>query len=78
MARHEEPAGGLGRDSHVMLAIWMRFPQVSSKTAVVDRPHLGGLLGEADPEAAQPLVLGLHVVDGERRERDAVARPAPP
>ena len=53
-------------------AIWIRLPQVSSSTAVVTGPIVGGLLGEAHAEPAQPLVLGPDVVDGEGGERDAV------
>ena len=54
------------------LAIWIRLPQVSSRTAVVTGPICGRLLGECDPERAQPLVLRVHVGDGEGGERDAV------
>ena len=50
----------------------MRLPQVSSKTAVVTGPIVGRRLGEPDAEPAEPIVLGLDVVDRERRERDAV------
>jgi hypothetical protein len=32
--------------------------------------HLERLLGEPDAEAAEPLELGVHVVDGERGGRD--------
>ena len=45
---------------------------MSSKHRGGDRAHRGRRLGEADAEAAQPLVLGCDVVDGEGRERDAV------
>src|SRR5919204_4583737 len=34
--------------------------------------HLHGLLGEANAELAESLVLGVDVFDSERRERDAV------
>ena len=53
-------------------AIWMRLPQVSSKTAVVTGPMLRGRLHEADTEPAQPIELGLHVIDAEGRVRHAV------
>src|SRR5690606_10821596 len=36
------------------------------------RAHVHRLLGEVHAEGAETLVLGLHVVDGERGERDAV------
>ena len=53
-------------------AIWIRLPQVSSKTAVVTGPISVGSWVKRTPSSRQPLVLGLHVVDGERGERDAV------
>ena len=53
-------------------AIWMRLPQVSSRTAVVTGPiSVGGCVNRT-PSAAQPLELGLDVVDGERGEGDPV------
>ena len=39
--------------------------------SIGDRVHLQGLSGEADTEVAHPLVLRLHIVDGELGERDA-------
>ena len=52
-------------------AIWMRLPQVSSKTAVVTGP-MRWLLREPDTELPHTPELRLDVVDAERRVRDAV------
>jgi hypothetical protein len=44
------------RRCFLRLAIWMRLPQVSSNTAVVTGPNLGGLLSKADATRRQPLL----------------------
>ena len=43
----------------------MRLPQVSSRTAVVTGPISVGGCVNRDAQAAEPLVLGLDVVDAE-------------
>ena len=67
--RHDR---GRLRQAAACAAIWMRLPHVSSKTAVVTGPiGVGGCVNWT-PRPAEPIELGLGVVDGERRVRDAV------
>jgi hypothetical protein len=56
----------------------MRFPRVSSRTAVVTEAHLRWLLSEPHAERAQALVLRLDVGHRERGERDPVSDEPPP
>ena len=60
------------RAGQLVAAIWMRLPQVSSKTAVVTGPMFAGCWTNFTLERAQPVELGLHIIDGERGVRDTV------
>ena len=55
-----------------MLAIWIRLPQVSSKTAVVTGPISVGSWVKRTPSPVSRSYSACDVVDGERGERDAV------
>jgi hypothetical protein len=54
------------------LAIWIRVPARVIEHRRGDRLHLNWLLREPHPQSAQPLVFGVHVIDGKRRVGDAI------
>jgi hypothetical protein len=77
--RPRQPAVPVGRDirragrSWLVVAIWIRLPQVSSNTAVVTAPIATGSWVNRTPSPAKSLELQVDVVDGERGEGDRIA-----
>ena len=47
------------------VTIWIRFPQVSSKTAITTVPRSVGAWVNSTPAARSRALLGMDVVDGE-------------
>ncbi len=59
-------------DPYAWVAIWIRLPQVSSRTAVVTGPISRGSWVKRTPWPRRRSYSALDVVDGELGERDAV------